>query len=568
VTPEETGAGIVVGIRENTAFVLTAYHVVKNDSQIGVTFFAKRDIEVKQANVFKFYEELDIAVIKVTSNQLNAAFDHMPNLHIGAVPKVGDKLSTIGHPADLEWLFEKDAYSYAQLGYLNDFRKFLYSSQALQRGTSGGPVLDQSAALVGLVSERGPSGHSVAIAIDAALAVLNSWGVPTSKLITLPKPSNPNFVVEVYEGSRTNLRKGVFVTLKNLVDDDTQQQQTEASGLARFHVEDGSLCQVSLMTERARQLMTTILAADHNFRLPYVKSVDISQIPSEQWALAKPSSTTPWFTDFAGVATQSKTDLINSLWPFSTIGNTAFKTEHLPWGVPKAEKIIFRRGYVLGYDSKKLIPKWVAYRINRSSDYTRQEFASDPDISSEEQARLEDYRGSGYDRGQLVSPPEVAGYGEDAVIEAYYLTTVAPQIPALKRVGWVQLVRHIRDLTQNSVLRGRVWIIAGPIFTSRDGKINYAVIGQRKVAIPSAFFRIVITMDQDKKITAFGFLVRNDAAYLMEKNLTLIDPSKPPFMAYLTSIDSIEEATGLDFFSDLDKDTQERLERTVPTSFP
>ena len=68
-------------------------------------------------------------------------------------------------------------------------------------------------------------------------------------------------------------------------------------------------------------------------------------------------------------------------------------------------------------------------------------------------------------------------------------------------------------------------------------------------AIPDAFFLIVVDREEDSgALRSLAFLVPHEEA---PKN----DPKR-----YLTSIDAIEQATGLDFFSRLPETAQDALE--------
>jgi endonuclease G len=582
VTPDETGAGIIVNVKDDTAFVLTAYHIVKDATEISVTFFDKRAAEFKKAKVFKFYPDLDIAVIKVEDEKGKSIPDNLPMMNVGAVPKDGDKLSVIGHPADLEWQFNKLAYTYTRLGYQNDFRKFLYTSLSPQRGESGGPVFDESDNLIGIVLGRGPSGNAVAVTINAALSIVQNWGVSTPKLLDASMLQDPNFVVEVYETSRTKPLKGAFVTLKDLISDSKQQRQTEDSGLARFKVEDKRLWQLSLMIKRDEKWNTAVLSVDQNINLPYARSIDISKITSEEWASVEAASTNnppPRLSlNFADYSFEHKVDFSNLFvnkidfsnlnWPLSPLGNLRSESKHLPWGTPKADRIIYRSGYVLGYDSKKRIPRWTAYRMSLSDASTRGEFSRDPSIPLNEQAESEDYRGSGYERGHLVSPPDVAGYGMETIVEANYISTVAPQTPALNRRAWFAIEKYARDLVRK-YKDDRVWIIAGPVFMSQPGDIiNYPVIGKNKVAVPSAFFRIIIKLEGNSALKITAFLVKNDvpakadlARYFpnLEQTFKNSVADAEDITRYTTSVDEIERLTGLDFFSTLDSRKQHEI---------
>jgi endonuclease G len=89
-----------------------------------------------------------------------------------------------------------------------------------------------------------------------------------------------------------------------------------------------------------------------------------------------------------------------------------------------------------------------------------------------------------------------------------------------------------------------LWIICGPVF--ENGK-PLKVIGPDRVGAPHACYKIIAWKGADGKLTARGYIIGQEAT---EKDLT----------TYLTSIDAIEEATGLDFFSDLDDVEEDALE--------
>lgn len=81
------------------------------------------------------------------------------------------------------------------------------------------------------------------------------------------------------------------------------------------------------------------------------------------------------------------------------------------------------------YNKEWKIPTWVGYRIPLSTNVgaSRAEFQPNPSIPSNQQAQINDYLGSGYDRGHLISVSDLRSLGQRAVVEANYLSTVAPQ---------------------------------------------------------------------------------------------------------------------------------------------
>ena len=179
ITPNETGAGIVIGTKDGDIFILTAYHVVKDAHKIGVALFAKRYAE-SPADAIKFNEDLDVAVIRIRSN------DQFPTIQWRKDLRLKEKITIIGHPADLDWQFESEEI--VRLESQDDSRKFLYSSPAVRRGVSGGGVFDENWALLGMTLGRGPSGLAIAVTSNSLVNLLETWGIPRSYLTAVQDP--------------------------------------------------------------------------------------------------------------------------------------------------------------------------------------------------------------------------------------------------------------------------------------------------------------------------------------------------------------------------------------------
>ena len=172
-TTDETGAGIVIGAKDGEIFILTAYHVVKDAQKIGVAIFAKRYSESAGVAI-RFNEELDVAVVRISGSGQFPAVQWRKDL------RLKEKITIIGHPADLDWQFQNEEI--VRLESQDDSRKFLYSSPAPQRGISGGAVFDENWSLLGMALGRGPSGLAIAVTSDSMVKLLETWGIPTSYL--------------------------------------------------------------------------------------------------------------------------------------------------------------------------------------------------------------------------------------------------------------------------------------------------------------------------------------------------------------------------------------------------
>src|SRR5690606_30989343 len=107
-------------------------------------------------------------------------------------------------------------------------------------------------------------------------------------------------------------------------------------------------------------------------------------------------------------------------------------------------------------------------KVERTND-----FRPDPLITSH-QATLNDYKGSGYDRGHLARA-DLYTKSLEAMSESFVLSNMVPQLPYNNQNGsW----RRVEDLEYKNIQnRGSLLIVSGPIFsTSKPAKI-----GQGKV---------------------------------------------------------------------------------------
>ena len=113
---KDTGAGIIVGIEKNIALILTAHHVVEGAKTIEVVFFDKQFSKFHARRFEKYDEDLDIAVITVDPAAGKRIPANLPRFTLGDVSKLreGEKVSTLGHPLDLDWQVSINANTIAR----------------------------------------------------------------------------------------------------------------------------------------------------------------------------------------------------------------------------------------------------------------------------------------------------------------------------------------------------------------------------------------------------------------------------------------------------------------------
>jgi len=275
-------------------------------------------------------------------------------------------------------------------------------------------------------------------------------------------------------------------------------------------------------------------------------------------------------------------------------------------GVPKSEVLLENEGYLIGYDPRLKIASWVQYRLTPEmfgSLPKANSFRPDTRLPEHQRSDLDDYKTKPindlwedlslmrdgttsksliYAKGHLV-PDASQNRDEDLQGDTYFLSNMAPQVQDGFNSGtWSSLEREIRQWCDS---RGELYVIAGPVFLSADRVIGprkttperitildqpmvkspdplvlaqppterqmiYNVIGDNEVAVPSAFFCIVADITEPEKPEALAFIMYN-SRQTIDLGRTL--------KKTLTSIDQIEDLTGLDFLSELPDPIENRV---------
>ncbi len=204
---------------------------------------------------------------------------------------------------------------------------------------------------------------------------------------------------------------------------------------------------------------------------------------------------------------------------------------------------VHHRYYSLCYDEDKEVARWVAWRLTASGLRARHVRRTDdyrPDTAIRTgSATPEDYRRSGYDRGHLL-PAGDRTFSREAMSETFLMSNIAPQEHAFNGGVWRELEHDSRQWAKQ---KGELYVVVGPIYGPRPKRI-----GKEGVAVPRAFFRVLLDPEAEQ---AIGFVIPNAR-------------SEEPLEDYAMPVDSVEALTGLDFFSDLLLD---EVEAKIEASF-
>lgn len=166
--PDRSGAGSGF-IYEKDGYILTNHHVIENADEIIVRLADRREFE---AELIGSDESSDIAVLKI-----NAEKD-LPFLHLGESEtlKVGEWVAAIGSPFNFEQSVTAGIVSAkGRSNRAQQYVPFIQTDVAINRGNSGGPLLNMDGEVVGinswiLSSSGGYIGLSFSIPIEVAIS--------------------------------------------------------------------------------------------------------------------------------------------------------------------------------------------------------------------------------------------------------------------------------------------------------------------------------------------------------------------------------------------------------------
>ena len=210
----------------------------------------------------------------------------------------------------------------------------------------------------------------------------------------------------------------------------------------------------------------------------------------------------------------------------------------------RTERVIVHKGYTVSYNADWKIPNWVAYELTdeevAGEEPRASKFVPDPMVPKYESATTDDYKNSGWDRGHMAPAADMKWHPQ-AMKESFYLSNICPQNHNLNAGVWKDLEEHVRDLASQ---KGHIYVVCGPIVYS-----DYRTIGENKVVIPNAFFKVLL-QEENGQIHTIGFVYENVSG-------------RRPMSTYAISVDEVETMTGIDFFPSLPDKIEERVEAEV-----
>jgi serine protease Do len=143
--PRGVGSGFIVSPK---GYILTNYHVIEDAARIRVGL---QSGETFPATVVGIDAETDVAVIKIEATK------DLPTVTLGDsnAAQVGDWVLAMGSPFGLDQTVTAGIISKKEREspYFNVFQRFLQTDAAINRGNSGGPLVNMRGEVIGMNSQ-------------------------------------------------------------------------------------------------------------------------------------------------------------------------------------------------------------------------------------------------------------------------------------------------------------------------------------------------------------------------------------------------------------------------------
>lgn len=211
------------------------------------------------------------------------------------------------------------------------------------------------------------------------------------------------------------------------------------------------------------------------------------------------------------------------------------------------EEVVHHKYYSLGYNEQKEQANWVAYVLTKESLQVpnvkrARHFKADYAVETRS-SFFKDYSNSGYTKGHLAPAGDMA-FSKEAMQESFFMSNISPQLRSFNNGIWKELEETVRNWAYK---KDKLYVITGPLFYDKNPK----KIGQNRVVVPDAFYKILIDKKGDDW-DAISFIIPHEKS---DQHLS----------KYASDIDDLEERARIEFLSDFFKTKAE--ENKVESSF-
>lgn len=218
--------------------------------------------------------------------------------------------------------------------------------------------------------------------------------------------------------------------------------------------------------------------------------------------------------------------------------------------------------YALAYQNSRGTARWVSWHLSTSWKGNAERcdcFSGDDALPfGFFQAVTQDYTNTGFNRGHLCPSDDRDGSDADNEV-TFLMTNVMPQAPILNQVTWGNLEDYARSLIYDGY---EVYTVAGGYGAGGTGSNGgtTTTIAFGNITVPSRYWKVLVVLEEgEDDINRISSNTRVIAVDM--PNTQTVNAS--PWGAYRTTVDAIEDSTGLDLLSLVPAAIQSALESAV-----
>lgn len=227
--------------------------------------------------------------------------------------------------------------------------------------------------------------------------------------------------------------------------------------------------------------------------------------------------------------------------------------------------------YSIEWDQEQKTQRWAAYTFNKTNNtanwkrsgwkdttwkgrhWVADPFQEDSILPKGVRTTLDDYRGSGYDRGHIVNSNDRLS-SQNANGQTFYLSNIHPQLSGFNGSApgggiWLNFENKVNSLGHALKSGETLYIVKGGT-TQKTSKVSDPFIADSKISIkvPRYFFMALLKQDAQGNFKSIAFWAEHK--FNQDKAIK----------KYTISIDELEERTGINFFPNLGSSTEKKVE--------
>ncbi len=164
------------------------------------------------------------------------------------------------------------------------------------------------------------------------------------------------------------------------------------------------------------------------------------------------------------------------------------------------------------------------------------------------------YWGSGYDHGHIC-PSADRQYSKEANRQTFFLTNMQPQRNVFNAGVWADMEQQIRNWNRSG-FRDTLYVCKGGTIDKSDQISRTLANG---LIVPKYFFMAVLCKNAEG-YKSLGFWIEHKDTDDYSRNAL----GNYTFAPYVVNIRELETLTGIDFFCNLDDETENRIETLNP----